>query len=303
VGKIVGKIVKRGFIILVIVFNLLVLYVLWNIFIYPSIERVKTEKNEIITEKSESSKENESSEDEENNLETDLSNNVEGAEQELDKVETYDDYIQKDISNLDSTDFVNVRDVDKTIIIDPIYLKKELAYIENNEIKYFIAQNYENTVLRKVTAQKLAQANKLATIELGCYIRVYEAYRSVEVQSALRNHFIATAPEEMQDKINIYVAAPGRSNHQKGIAVDVALVDIETGKEIEMPSEYLEFSTLAYAYPDPSITSKQAIENITKFQDIMIRSGFEVYIGEWWHFNDNETKKIVKFEPINPDGI
>ncbi|MGB3367076.1 MAG: M15 family metallopeptidase [Acidaminobacteraceae bacterium] len=291
-----GKIVKSFFIILIVIFNLLVLYVLWNTLIYPSIEKIKIEKSERLNE-------NEISEEEKSNLEIVISDHIEAAKRKLEKVESYDDYIQKDISNLAPTDFVNVRDVDKTIIIDPIYLKKELAYLENNEIKYFIAQNYQNTVLRKATAQKLAQANKLATIELGCYIRVYEAYRSVEVQSALRNHFVATAPEDLQDKINIYVAAPGHSNHQKGIAVDVALVDIETGKEIEMPSDYLEFSTLAYAYPDPNITSIEAIENTRKFQDIMIRSGFEVYTGEWWHFNDNETKKIVKFEPIDPDGI
>lgn len=291
------KIIKWGLILLVIIFNLLILYLLWETFIYPNVEKFKQEKNEIIIEVDINSSE------EEKNLETDENNDISNIDQELENGESEEEYIQKDISNLAPTDFVNVRDVDKTIIIDPIYLKKELAYIENDEIKYFIAQDYENTVLRKVTAQKLAEANKLATIELGCFIRIYEAYRSVEVQSALRNHFIATAPEEIQDKINIYVAAPGRSNHQKGIAVDVTLVDIETGDEIEMPSEYLEFSPLAYAYPDPSITSEQAVENIRKFQDIMIRAGFEVYAGEWWHFNDNETKEFVKFEPINPDEI
>jgi len=210
-------------------------------------------------------------------------------------------YIKKDLSERAPTDFVDIRDVDEQIIVHPIFLEMPLMVGKDEAAEYCIVQTYEKTVLRKATAEKLKAANTLAMEKYGCRIRVYEGYRAIEVQKALREHFVNTAPEELQAKASTFIASPGHSKHQSGVAVDLTLVDMGTGKELKMPSDYLTFSVDASAYPDASHCDKTAMANVGKLQDVMASSGFEIYAGEWWHFNDMETLKKVKCEVISPD--
>lgn len=210
-------------------------------------------------------------------------------------------YVKKNISDRAPTDYVDIRDVDTNIIVRPVFLEKALWVGKGSAAKLRIVQTYKNAVLRKATADKLSNANMLAMSELGCRIRIYEAYRSADVQAALREHFVNTAPKELQSMVSNYVASPGYSKHQLGVAVDLTLVDMETGRELSMPSDYLSFSPDAYAFPKISEKNEDTIENVKNLQNIMTAAGFEIYSQEWWHFNDNETAEKVKYQMINPD--
>ncbi len=207
----------------------------------------------------------------------------------------------KNISDRAPTDYVDIRDIDENIIVRPIFLEMPLMTGKGSASEYKIVQTYEKAVLRKATAEKLSDANSLAMEKYGCCIRVYEAYRAVEVQTALREHFVNTAPVELQSKVSSYIASPGFSKHQIGVAVDLTLVDLETGEELKMPSAYLSFSPDASAYPDSSVNDEETVKNVKKLQDVMVASGFDIYNREWWHFNDTVTAKGVKYENISPD--
>ncbi len=209
--------------------------------------------------------------------------------------------LKKDLSDKGPTDFVDIQDFDKDLVVRPIFLEMPLLTGKDEAAAYCIVQTYEKTVLRKATAEKLKAANALAIEKYGCRIRVYEGYRAIEVQKALREHFVNTAPAELQAKASTYIASPGHSKHQSGVAVDLTLVDMETGKELKMPSDYLSFSLDASAYPDAATCDETAMANVRKLQDVMVSSGFEIYSGEWWHFNDMETLKEAKCEVISPD--
>jgi len=82
-----------------------------------------------------------------------------------------------------------------------------------------------------------------------------------------------------------YVADPAKgSRHNRGSAVDVTLVRLDTGRELPMPSGYDDFSAKAhYAWTN---TSAEAIRNRTLLCDTMVRHGFVPMPSEWWHFDD-----------------
>ena len=64
-----------------------------------------------------------------------------------------------------------------------------------------------------------------------------------------------------------------------------------SGRELEMPSAYDEFSErshLNYAGGTP-----EQSENRRVLQDAMRREGFKPISMEWWHFDDPEAKSFA----------
>jgi D-alanyl-D-alanine dipeptidase len=98
-----------------------------------------------------------------------------------------------------------------------------------------------------------------------------------------------------------FVADPAQgSRHNRGCAVDLSLYDLKTGRPIDMPGVYDEFSHRSY--PDyPGGTSRQRW-----YRDLLRREmeadGFTINTSEWWHFDykDWKTYRIgnVPFEGI-----
>ena len=87
----------------------------------------------------------------------------------------------------------------------------------------------------------------------------------------------------------------GYSNHSRGNAVDLTLVD-ENGQELEMPTGFDDFS--GRADRDYSECSQTAAANAKLLENTMQKHGFKGYYGEWWHFNDTDTYPVEEhFEP------
>ena len=93
-----------------------------------------------------------------------------------------------------------------------------------------------------------------------------------------------------------YVANPntGFSSHSRGNTVDITLVD-SSGKELEMPTGFDDFSKLADR--DYSDCTAEAAANAQLLQDVMTDAGFSAYWGEWWHYSD-AVKYDVEMEFI-----
>jgi D-alanyl-D-alanine dipeptidase len=82
-----------------------------------------------------------------------------------------------------------------------------------------------------------------------------------------------------------FVALPKKgSNHSRGIAVDVTLVDIKTGKEVEMPTKFDDFSEKARIDYNKGIT-EDAKKHRNLLQQTMKDHNFIPYSREWWHFS------------------
>ena len=162
------------------------------------------------------------------------------------------------------------------------------------ELKYATADNFtgqriyefEDVFLRYGTVMKLkAAAEELDA--MGYSLKIWDGFRPVSAQFKLWE----VCPDDT------YVADPnkGYSNHSRGFAVDVTLVDRE-GREVEMPTGFDDFS--AKADRDYAECTPEAAANARLLEKVMEKHGFSGYWGEWWHFNDTQKYDVEDcFDP------
>jgi zinc D-Ala-D-Ala dipeptidase len=152
-------------------------------------------------------------------------------------------------------------------------IKLDIRYATENNFTGEVIYNLPKAYLRKPVANalKLAQ-DSLRFYKLG--FKVFDAYRPY--QATVK--FFEVYPDTN------FVANPKYgSRHNRGCAVDVSLVCLDTGKEILMPTDYDEFSEKAH--PEYKNLQHDAIENRDFLLGVMNHFGFTVYPTEWWHFD------------------
>jgi zinc D-Ala-D-Ala dipeptidase len=130
--------------------------------------------------------------------------------------------------------------------------------------------------LRTDAANALLSAQKEA-LKKGLKIVLYDCYRPLPLQQKMFD----IKPDTK------YVADPKRgSKHNKGVAVDVGLADLE-GNILDMGTAFDDFSDGAnYHFKKISETVKH---NRKLLRDLMLANGFTPYDNEWWHFNYIKT--------------
>ena len=74
-----------------------------------------------------------------------------------------------------------------------------------------------------------------------------------------------------------------QSSYSRGSAVDLTLLDMRTGKELDMGSPFDLFSEVSH--PDYRDITQEQYENRMLLQKAMLRSGFAPIDCEWWHFS------------------
>ena len=79
--------------------------------------------------------------------------------------------------------------------------------------------------------------------------------------------------------------------HSRGSAVDLTLLDMRTGKEVDMGSPFDLFGEISH--PDSADVTEEQHENRMILRRAMMRNGFLPLDCEWWHF-------VLKNEPY-PD--
>ena len=139
-----------------------------------------------------------------------------------------------------------------------------------------------------------ARALKSASNELivqGYRLKVFDAYRPA---SAVK-HFILWGIEDTDIRMKPYfypdlekqeLFSKGyiakQSSHSRGSAVDLTLLDMATGKELDMGSPFDFFGEISH--PDCRDITDEQYENRMRLQRVMLRNGFEPLDCEWWHF-------------------
>ena len=92
---------------------------------------------------------------------------------------------------------------------------------------------------------------------------------------------------------NGYIAK--QSSHSRGSTVDLTLLDMRTGKEIDMGSPFDLFSDISH--PDSREVTDEQYANRMFLQDVMVRNGFKPISCEWWHFTlEDEPYPDTYFE-------
>jgi zinc D-Ala-D-Ala dipeptidase len=107
----------------------------------------------------------------------------------------------------------------------------------------------------------------------GLGLKVFDAYRPYSVTVK----FWELVKDER------YVANPAKgSGHNKGIAIDLTIIDLKTKKELPMGTGFDNFSDTAHH----SFTSLSAevLQNRKLLRSTMEKYGFKAFESEWWHY-------------------
>ncbi len=181
------------------------------------------------------------------------------------------------------------------------------------EIRYYSTYNFVGTrvdgyeapvaLLTRSAADSLAAvARDLKT--QGYVIKIYDTYRP---QTAV-NHFVGWAGQ-VEDTLMKAVFYPevdksilleagfiyARSGHSRGSTVDLTLVNIQSGKEVDMGGVFDYFGELSHSDFE-AITAEQKA-NRRLLRDAMLRHGFKPLAEEWWHYTlSNEPYPDTYFD-------
>ena len=168
-------------------------------------------------------------------------------------------------------------------------------FSNNNFIGRPIPGYYANKAfLTREAADALLLAQR-DFIKQGYRLKIYDAYRP---QTAV-DYFSAWAAdlEDTQNKSQYYpnisksqLFADGyiaaKSGHSRGSAVDLTLLEIESGNELDMGSPWDFFDPISWV-ENNQITDQQRA-NRKLLASVMMIHGFKPLKEEWWHFSFTE---------------
>jgi D-alanyl-D-alanine dipeptidase len=149
----------------------------------------------------------------------------------------------------------------------------DIRYATTNNFTRQIIYPSAEAYLRKPAAEALQQIRKELNAT-GIGLKIYDAYRPYAVSL----QFFQVYPDTN------FVASPRKgSRHNRGCAVDLTLIDLKTGKELEMPTGFDDFTEkAAHLYQN---LSQLALKNRQILREVMIRHGFVPLESEWWHYD------------------
>ena len=142
---------------------------------------------------------------------------------------------------------------------------------------------------KEATRALLEASNEVKT--MGYRFKVFDAYRPVcavkqFVMWGIEDTDIRMKPyfypdlEKQELFSRGYIAK--QSSHSRGSTVDLTLLDMKTGKEVDMGGPFDFFGEISH--PDSKAVMEEQFENRMLLQKVMVRNGFDIIDCEWWHF-------------------
>jgi D-alanyl-D-alanine dipeptidase len=162
-------------------------------------------------------------------------------------------------------EFIDILTLDDSIVVN-------IRYATANNFTGKVLYPVNRCLLRPKVARRLVQVQS-ALRSTGKTLKIWDCYRPLDIQRKLWE--IVPDPR--------YVADPAKgSRHNRGAAVDLTLID-ETGQNVEMPTDYDDFSKKAHRnYAGASPAAKW---NRSLLEAAMKKEGFSGLRTEWWHFD------------------
>jgi D-alanyl-D-alanine dipeptidase len=174
--------------------------------------------------------------------------------------------LQQEIKEDSNKQMVNLIKVIPGLVLDLKYAT------ENNFMHQKLYPPVHTTFLRKPAADSLKKVvEELKKQHLA--IKIFDAYRPYSIT------------EKMWEKVkdDRYAADPSKgSGHNRGSAVDLTLIDLNTKKELPMGTGFDNFSDTAHI--DFTDLPKDVLNNRNILRKIMEKYGFIQLTTEWWHY-------------------
>ena len=145
-------------------------------------------------------------------------------------------------------------------------------------------------LLTKEAARALSQVSYEMNVQ-GYRLKVFDAYRPAcavrrfvfwgieDTDVRMKPYFYPDLEKQELFKRG-YIAS--QSSHSRGSTVDLTLLDMRTGKELDMGSPFDLFCEISH--PDYRGITDEQYGNRMILQKSMVRNGFLPYECEWWHF-------------------
>lgn len=162
------------------------------------------------------------------------------------------------------------------------------------EIRYATANNFvEKAVypearafLQPPAAEGVARVHRKLK-KKGWGLVIYDGYRPWSITKIFW--------EVVRPEHRIYVADPAKgSKHNRGCAVDLGIVDLDSNKAVPMPSGFDEFTERAS--PDYAGGTLEERRNRDLLRHLMEAEGFHVNPREWWHFDHQDWEKYPIYD-------
>jgi len=188
-------------------------------------------------------------------------------------------------AELDCSDFVLLADYVPSII-------QEIRYYSTYNFVGDRIDGYEEpcAIITKEAARALKAVSNEANAS-GYRLKVFDAYRPARAVK----HFLLWGIEDLDQRMKPffypdlekqalfklgYIAS--KSSHSRGSTVDLTLLDMKAGAELDMGSPFDFFSEVSH--PGYKGITDEQYENRMFLQSLMMRNGFEPLDCEWWHF-------------------
>ena len=193
-------------------------------------------------------------------------------------------------------------DYKKMVTMDPSGFVLLADYVPSivQEIRYYSTYNFvgdridgyeEPCALLTIEAARALKAVSAEMMVQGLRLKVFDAYRPARAVK----HFVLWGIEDLDLRMKPYFYPSlgkedlfvkgyiaSESSHSRGSAIDLTLLDMATGKELDMGSPFDMFDEISH--PDYKGITDEQYRNRMLLQRAMVRNGFEPMFCEWWHF-------------------
>jgi len=143
---------------------------------------------------------------------------------------------------------------------------------DDNFMKTKLYPELATTYLRKSAAMALAAVQRDLNRQ-GLRLKIFDAYRPYAVTEKMW--------EPVKD--DRYAADPKvGSGHNRGIAVDLTVIDLYTKEPLNMGTEFDNFTDTAHH--DFTALPKEVLQNRLLLRNVMEKNGFKAMETEWWHY-------------------
>lgn len=154
-------------------------------------------------------------------------------------------------------------------------IQYELRYAGlNNFMKHRMYPAATRHTFLRLPAAKALQSAQQKLNALGYGLKIWDAYRPYSVTEKFW--------EMVKDER--YVANPAKgSGHNRGIAVDLTIIELATGKELDMGTDFDNFTDTAHhVFKQLPAT---VLRNRSLLKETMEACGFTAFESEWWHYS------------------
>lgn len=183
--------------------------------------------------------------------------------------------------------FVSLEDVCRKLVLG-------MNYATSDNFTGGVVPGYKamKAYLAEGPAMRLVQVQEKALLA-GYSLKIFDSYRPVKAVQYFQewaklpenNPMIKARFYPKYSRLDLFQQGfiAKQSSHSRGCAVDLTLVDLNTGLEIDMGTEFDYFDELSYT-DAPGISEEQR-NNRMLLKDLMESEGFRNFYQEWWHFS------------------